>query len=785
MSKFNSISSGLGNIRNKNKVPRVSSNGQRIEKKVLMNPFFSLAKFKTLQAKFLFCLLPPVVGCFLLFSLLQAVFTYQERREYIFKNLQVHVSSQSAILAKSLWGMNFELTADQVETMLLISNISGVRVVELTTEKIIERGHLPTKVGVKGYLQVESPIIYRTPTGEHHIGNLTVVAGRPKIFAPLIHSLFRDTLLMLVLLFVIVASAVTANRRIIGRPLALFLAAIRKADKEKDRQQVEWTVQDELGIVIRAYNNLLINVSEAEQAVMESEEKFRNVVERANDGIVVLQADSISYANLRAAQIIGYSVEEMLQLPIKKFVCREDLPKLWERYQRRLAGEDVPGVYETMLIHKSGKRIHVEVNAAILLVKGVPSDLVIIRDISVRKKAEQEKSELENKLLQAKKMEAIGLMAGGVAHDLNNILSGIVSYPELILRKLPGDSQLRKPLHAIHTSGIRAAEVVDDLLTVARGAASSREIVNLNTLIMDYLHSPEGMKLKSWHTSVCIRTVLEPALVNVSCSRVHITKCVMNLVTNAMEAVEGEGEVVVSTRNQYVERPVDSKNLVKKGDYTVISVVDSGSGISQEDLVHIFEPFYTKKVMGRSGTGLGLSVVWNTVQDHDGAITVQNSEQGTRFDLYLPATGKPLAIAAEHLCADDLKGQGEHILVVDDESLQRKVAGDLLSSLGYNISKVVSGEEAVEFVEKQPVDLVILDMIMDPGMNGRQTYEEMIKLRPGQKALIVSGFSETDDVKLAQQAGAGVFIKKPYTLNRIGLAVQQELLASGANIVSA
>ena len=249
----------------------------------------------------------------------------------------------------------------------------------------------------------------------------------------------------------------------------------------------------------------------------------------------------------------------------------------------------------------------------------------------------------------------------------------------------------------------------------------------------------------------------------------------MNLVTNAGEAIEGGGIVTISTANRYLDEPLKGYEDVRKGEYAILTVSDDGSGISPQDLERIFEPFYTKKVMGRSGTGLGLAVVWNTVQDHDGYINVKTSKKGTAFELYFPVTREEVAAEKEGVPLDDYLGHGEKILVVDDEERQREIACAMLTKLGYTPESVSSGEEAIEYVKENPVDLIVLDMVMPKGINGRETYEEVIKIRPGQKAIIASGFSETEDVKTAQKLGAGKYIKKPYTMAKIGIAVKEEL----------
>ncbi len=401
--------------------------------------------------------------------------------------------------------------------------------------------------------------------------------------------------------------------------------------------------------------------------------------------------------------------------------------------------------------------------------------LEIASDITRIKQAAKEKAVLQEKLLRARKMEAIGLMAGGVAHDLNNILSGIVGYPDLLLMQVSEDSELRGPIEEIQNSGHRAAEVVAELLTVARGVAAGREICNLNTLVSEYLNSPECRNLKLLHPNVTFASELEPDLLNISCSPVHIKKCIMNLMINAAEAISGDGSIIISIENQYVDKPISENYYMEKGEYAVFSLTDTGSGISKEDINRIFEPFYTKKVLGRSGTGLGLAVVWNTVQDHGGGITVESNDKGTIFKLYFPATREDLSKQIKTIRLGELMGHGEKILVIDDEALQQDVAVRMLTALGYQVDSVSSGEKAIEYLKKNSVDLLVLDMIMDPGMGGRETYGQVIKLYPGQKAIIASGFSDNKEVQNVQKIGAGQFIKKPYTINRIGAAVRQAL----------
>ena len=399
----------------------------------------------------------------------------------------------------------------------------------------------------------------------------------------------------------------------------------------------------------------------------------------------------------------------------------------------------------------------------------------IAEDVTERKAAEKALQASQEKAARSKKMESLGLLAGGVAHDLNNILSGIVSYPELLLLDLPENSPLRKPIQTIQESGQRASAIVQDLLTIARGVAIAKEPLNLNLVVKEYLISPEFINLQRLHAAVTVETDLGRDLLNIAGSRVHLKKVLMNLVSNAVEAIEGQGTVRVATRNCYVDQPLQGYDDIKMGEYVILSVSDDGSGIMQDDLAHIFEPFYTKKAMGWSGTGLGLAVVWNVVQDHEGYINVSSDPHRTVFDLYFPITREPIADHSPAPPLETLKGHGESVLVVDDVAVQGEIACSILSRLGYHADFVTSGEAAVARVQSHPVDLLLLDMIMAPGISGRETYARIIDIHPHQKAIIVSGFAETEEVRKTQAMGAGQFLKKPLTLERLGMAVKQAL----------
>ena len=324
-------------------------------------------------------------------------------------------------------------------------------------------------------------------------------------------------------------------------------------------------------------------------------------------------------------------------------------------------------------------------------------------EVVERQRAEQEKLELQEKLVHAQKMEAIGVLAGGVAHDLNNILAGIVTYPVLLIRDLSKDNPLKQSLETIKAAGLRAGAVVQDLLSLARrGIVTQFEVLNLNDLILDYLHSPEHRKLSLDFPGVIIKTQLEAGLFNIEGSPFHLKKAVMNLLSNAAEAQPGDGIITVSTLNRYLDSTLNGYENVHEGAYVVLRVEDKGPGIAPEDLKKIFEPFYTKKIMGRSGTGLGLAVVWGTMHDHHGRIDVRSQQgRGTSFELYFPITAEEIVKKPRTTPIDEYMGQHEKILVVDDVREQREIASRILKRLGYSVATVASGEKAVEWILKR------------------------------------------------------------------------------------
>jgi len=518
------------------------------------------------------------------------------------------------------------------------------------------------------------------------------------------------------------------------------------------------------------------------QKLQESEKKYRDLVENANS--IIMRRDingNITFFNEFAQKYFGYTENEILGKSVIDTIfpntesTRNHLNRLLTFLKQN---PERPIINENESELRDGTKVWIAWTYKPIFDRdgNFREILCIGTDITELKRAELEKRDLEARLQRAQKMEAIGTLAGGVAHDLNNILSGIVSYPELLLMDIPPDSPKRKPILTIQKAGERAAAIVQDLLTLARRGVVTTKVVNLNSIISEYLKSPEYENLKISHPNVHVKTDFGTNLLNMLGSPVHLSKTVMNLVSNALEAIPDTGEIIISTKNRYVDKSINGYDEVKEGDYITLNVSDNGIGIPPHELERIFEPFYTKKEMGKSGTGLGMAVVWGTVKDHKGYIDVKSIEgQGTKFTLYFPVIRQKLTSEKSRLSFKDIMGKGESILVVDDMEDQREIASEMLQKLGYSVVSVASGEEAVDYIKNNSADLVMLDMIMDSGIDGLDTYKKILEINPGQKAIITSGYSETERVKGAQRLGATSYVKKPYLLEKIGKVVRAEL----------
>lgn len=567
-----------------------------------------------------------------------------------------------------------------------------------------------------------------------------------------------------------------------------FLARRLRAEQDKVismNRTLEQRIQERTNALALINKNLEDEMAIrrlTEEALRKSEEKYRSILENIEEGYFEVNlAGDFTFLNDSMCRIIGYTKEESLGMNNRDYATPQTSREMYLEFNRVYRTGIPTKDVKFEIIKKNGTVCQVELSVALIRnAEQVPMGFRgIMRDITDKIMAENEKKELEGRIARMQKMEALGLLAGGVAHDLNNVLTGVVSYPEILLMTLPNDSPLKSPLLKIQSSGQKAAAIVEDLLALARRGVIKMEALNLNQIVTEHLNSAECAKLKADYGNVRISLDLAADLLNIQGSPVHLSKMLMNLFLNAAESQPLGGEIIITTQNRYFDSQFSGYQNIPTGNYAVLAIEDKGSGIAPEDMERIFEPFYTKKILGRSGTGLGMSVVWGTMQDHKGYIHIRSIPgKGTSFELFFPVTWEEIKKEAARPPVADYMGKGEHILIVDDIPEQREILTAMLEKLNYRITAFSSGEEVVACICKQTADLLILDMIMDPGMDGLDTYKQILKIHPHQRAVIVSGYSETGRIKEALRLGVCAHIKKPYRMDQLGLTVKEALKTS-------
>ena len=513
-----------------------------------------------------------------------------------------------------------------------------------------------------------------------------------------------------------------------------------------------------------------------------SENKYSLLISNVSDVIWTSDKEfNLNFITKSIEKFLGYTSEQLLSLKKREYFSPDTLEKIQKirtRFQNNFTNVNFPIVFNAELICSDRTRKWAEAKINPLIDDdGVFSGFVgVWRDITSFIITNERNKSLEDRLAQSEKMEALGRLAGGVAHDLNNVLTGIVAYPDLLLLKIPEDDPMRKKVTAIKKSGQKAAAIVEDLLSLSRRGVNKFVPLNLNALLKDVIDSPEVEKLKVYHPEVKFKFSEGKNVPSVSGAEYQISKVLINLFTNACEAMPSGGSIYVSTRYESSSGgPLKYKNI-PDGDYAVITVSDEGIGISKEDQKKIYEPFFTSKVMGRSGTGLGMAVVWGTIQDHNGYIELESkSGEGTTFEIYLPALSESEAFENEINSKTSIKGNGEKILILDDEQIQLEIAESLFTELNYKVKAVSEPENiAKEIIDYEP-DIFILDMILSDKLDGLDVYENLLSKNLNVKTVIVSGFSESERVTKAISLGVKRYIKKPFTVDEIGRAIRDIL----------
>ena len=501
---------------------------------------------------------------------------------------------------------------------------------------------------------------------------------------------------------------------------------------------------------------------QAEEALKESEEKHRALFECSAEGILIadIETKRFKYANPAICEMLRYTQEELEAMGVADIHAEDGLEYVVSEFEAQARGEktlaqDIP------CLRKDGMIIYADISTARVTIDGRECNVGFFTDITETRRLR----ELESR---AKRLEMAGKIAGQVAHDFNNLLSPVMAYPELIRSELPKNHHALAYLSSIETAAGQIAEINQQLLTLGRRGHYNLRPLNINEVVLRAVQELEPLP----DTLVC-ETSLAEDLMNILGGNAQIYRVITNLLHNACDAMQDIGTISIKTENYYADDVAIAYCRVPKGEYVKLTITDTGCGIPDDIIQKIFDPFFTSKVTDKKrGSGLGMSVVDAVVKDHGGYIDMSTKVgEGTSFYLYFPVTRESI----EEQDSGKISGGSETILVVDDDEMQRDVSSQLLKKLGYNVTVVESGEKATEFLKENPQDLLVLDMVMPAGIDGTETYRKVLMINPAQKAVIVSGYSETERVLEAQKLGAGAFVKKPLTLQGIAAAVRKEL----------
>ncbi len=530
----------------------------------------------------------------------------------------------------------------------------------------------------------------------------------------------------------------------------------RKQTEEKLRRahdELELRVQERTAELVKTNETLQAEITERKSA----EEKYHKLIDNIQDGVFIIQDGKIQFANEAFARVAGYTVEEVTGKDYTELVAPEDLEMVADRSRRRKAGGDVPREYEFHMMHKDGRtRILANTNVGLINYRGRVASMGTVKDIT-------EKKRLESQLLRAQRMESLGTLAGGIAHDINNVLTPIMLSQELLQEKLT-DKESRELLNTIKRSTYRGANLMKQVLSFTKGVEGERNALQVANLLSEI----RQIAKETFPRNIEIKTDIPKDLWTISGDATQLHQVMMNLCVNARDAMLNGGILGISAENLLIDEDYARMNSEAKiGPHIVITVSDTGTGILPKIIDRIFDPFFTTKEQGK-GTGLGLSISHGIVRSHGGFITVYSEfGKGTAFKVYLPAIKTTETLKAEEHQHELPAGHGESILVVDDEGQLLDITKKILETHGYKVITANDGKKAIALYSqhRKKIKLVLMDMMM-PVMDGPASIQEIRKINPEIKIIAVSGLTEKDKlVRVADLANA--FLSKPYTTENL------------------
>jgi len=559
-------------------------------------------------------------------------------------------------------------------------------------------------------------------------------------------------IVVLAILFGVISS------RKLSQPLTEFSQQTKIVARGKYDTKIDDPGYLEVMDLADSFHSMVINIQDREQRLKDSEQRYRMLFERSNDGIYVIDRHTGQYldANEAGLRLTGRSLIELKELTT--FDVTPDGAK--DRLDTMAISNRTENFGQVRYHRPDG-------STRIALVTTLPVDRETIigmaRDIT-------DELALEDQLRQGQKMEAIGTLAGGIAHDFNNILAAILGYSELILGELPPDDSNRNKVEAIHSSGERARDLVAQILAFSRKDEQVRAPVELNLLIKDALMLPRP----AIPTTIEIQTVItSKCQVMGDPTRLH--QIIMNLCTNAYQAMfKTGGTLKITLSTTHLSGSDALLAQLPEGGYSKLVITDTGIGIPAENIERIFDPYFTTKEVGK-GTGLGLAAIHGIVQSHEGNILVESEvEKGTRFIVYLPLTGDSCRI--ENGPESEMIGGQERILMVDDEQDILNIQKAILEKIGYDVTAESDGENALALFASQPdaFDLIVADMTM-PHMSGDKLAADLLEIRPDIPIILCTGYSELMNEEKAAAMGVKGFLTKPVSVRDFAKVVRRVL----------
>jgi len=510
-----------------------------------------------------------------------------------------------------------------------------------------------------------------------------------------------------------------------------------------------------------AYRQEIIERRRTEEALRESEEKYRELVENASDAIVVARDGMLCFVNSRAIALSGYTEKELLSNPFITVVHPQDRDMVQLFSLQGLSGEPVPMGYTFRCLHKDGSVKWVEPSAVQISWEGAPATLNFLRDIT-------EKHRLEEEVLKVQKLEAIGVLAGGIAHDFNNFLASIMGNISLVKTDVSQDDKIYHLLEEAEEASKRAKALTQQLLTFSKGGAPVKEVTTISDVIVGC--STFALSGSKVGCDFNLPVDLWPVKIDIG----QINQVIQNIIINANQAMPEGGAIRISATNITVD--MNHGLPLQPGNYVLLSFQDSGSGIPEMNINKIFDPYFTSK---ENGSGLGLTTAYSIIKRHDGHITVDSQVGiGTIFNVYLPSSKEELQKKAED-ARIDIQGKGK-ILAMDDEEMIRSLIQEMLDRMGYKVELASDGEEAIGLYQRakeagEPFDAVILDLTVPGAMGGKETIGRLCQIDANVKAIVSSGYSIDPVMSNYEKYGFCGVVEKPYNLQKLGETLSQIL----------